>query len=261
MENRPPPPREIQFERGKILPKPPDEGRGGPSNRVDIVSIFLAIVVLAMGFAVATAGKWRSTKQKLSEAEKDKLNAELSFLKAQINPHFLFNTLNNLYTLAVTKNEKTAEGIMGLSNIMRYVTDDATADFVPLQREIDCIKDFIELQKLRLNEKTQVEFTVSGNPEKKKIAPLLLMTFVENSFKYGTSNREPSPIKIHIDCDDKTILFSAENKTYSRSMNTERKGVGIENVKQRLQRLYRDDQQLLISDKDSSYTVQLTIKD
>jgi two-component system, LytTR family, sensor kinase len=259
MNNRPPPPDRFRIETNNPPPPFNDKERIGP--RVDIVSIFLGIVVLAMGIAVKTVEEWQATKQKLSLTETDKLNAELSFLKAQINPHFLFNTLNNLYTLAITKNEKTAEGIMGLSNIMRYVTDDATADFVPLQKEIDCINDFIELQRLRLNEMTTINFSVPGNTEHKRIAPLLFMTFVENCFKYGTSNRETSPIKIRIECTDDAIIFSSENNIYNRLMIVERKGVGLQNVKQRLQHLYPGQHQLSITEAAGVFNVSLTIKD
>src|SRR6201999_506982 len=104
---------------------------------------------------------------------------------------FLFNTLNNIYTLAVIQDEHAPDSILKLSNIMRYVTDDTREDFVPLQSEVDCINDYIELQKLRLGTKTQVDFKITGDIESKQIAPLILMTFIENVFKYGISKHEP----------------------------------------------------------------------
>lgn len=259
-EGGPPAPREFVIDDDR--PPPPERmGNRKPGGaRVDIVSIFLGMVTLAMGFATRTAGEWQNTKHRLSEAETDKLNAELSFLKARINPHFLFNTLNNLYTLALTKSEKTADGIMGLSNIMRYVTDEAVEDFVPLQKEIDCIQDYIELQKLRLNEKTTIDFSVGGNALDKRIAPLLLMTFVENSFKYGTSNREESSIIIKIDYNDKGFGFSCRNKINNRSTE-ERTGVGIENAIKRLQHLYPGKHMLAITEDAGQFSVVLNIKD
>src|SRR5437773_3176321 len=162
--------------------------RGGP--RFDIISIILFVMTWSLSTALSIIKEWRTTLQKVSRAEADKVKAELAFLKAQINPHFLFNTLNNIYSLAITKNENTSFAVMKLSNIMRYVTDDATNDFVPLQMEIDCINDYIELQRLRLSKKAEINFAVSGNTEDKQIAPLILMTFVENVFKYGISTHE-----------------------------------------------------------------------
>jgi hypothetical protein len=258
-ENRPP---DREFRMDDFPPPELREEKGPRSSvHVDIVSIFLGVVVVAMGFAAKTAEAWQDTKQQLSEAEKAKLNAELSFLKAQINPHFLFNTLNNLYTLAVTKSDKTAEGIMDLSNIMRYVTDDALADFVSLEKEISCIKDFIELQKLRLTDKTKIEFSITGAIDQKRIGPLLLMTFVENCFKYGTSNHESASIIIRINTSSNRVVFYCENKIFNRLTIAERNAVGIYNAQQRLQHLYPGHHELLISESDGLFTVELTIKD
>jgi len=163
----PGPPR---FTTGNSRPAPPPgspadfNGSRPPGNRqgpkADVVSFFLYIVVVSLGLAMQIAQRWRETEKRAVQAEADKANAELSFLKAQINPHFLFNTLNNIYSMAVTLNPNTADSIMKLSNIMRYVTDEVTEDLVPLASEVACIRDYIDLQRLRLNRKTQVDFTV-----------------------------------------------------------------------------------------------------
>src|SRR6202008_3873902 len=110
-------------------------------------SLFIFIMIIALSTAAVINQQWRLTEQRAIQAEVDKANAELSFLKAQINPHFLFNTLNNIYTLAINNNEHTADSIMKLSNIMRYVTDEVGEDFVPVQNELDCIDNYIELQR------------------------------------------------------------------------------------------------------------------
>jgi len=233
-------------------------GRGGP--RFDIISMIVFIMTWSLSTAVSILKEWRTTLQKVSRAEADKVKAELAFLKAQINPHFLFNTLNNIYSLAVTKNENTSFAVMKLSNIMRYVTDDATHDFVSLQMEIDCIHDYIELQRLRLSKKAEVNFIVIGNTEDKQIAPLILMTFVENVFKYGISNHESSPVTIKVSTDEKTITFFSENKIFDHQKNIERTGIGIANTKQRLDHLYPNHHLLNIANGNGIYSVILTLQ-
>ncbi|MBO9658083.1 MAG: histidine kinase, partial [Chitinophagaceae bacterium] len=184
---------------GHPMPGPRENGPQGPSRNgrppwmpgrerpTDIVSIILFVTVWSLSTAICVIREWKRTESRVIQAEADKANAELSFLKAQINPHFLFNTLNNIYSLAITKNENTAESILKLSNIMRYVTDDVTEDYVSLENEIECLRDYIDLQRLRLGKKMTVEFTVDGDVTGKKIAPLILMNFIENVFKYGIS--------------------------------------------------------------------------
>jgi len=233
-------------------------GRGGP--RFDIISMIVFVMTWSLSTALSILKEWRTTLQKVSRAEADKVKAELAFLKAQINPHFLFNTLNNIYSLAVTKNEDTSFAVMKLSNIMRYVTDDATHDFVSLQMEIDCIHDYIELQRLRLSKKAEVNFTVTGNTEDKQIAPLILMTFVENVFKYGISNHESSPVTIKVSTDEKTITFFSENKIFDHQKNIERTGIGIANTKQRLDHLYPHRHLLNIANENGIYSVILTLQ-
>jgi two-component system, LytTR family, sensor kinase len=248
----------------KPPPKGPGEmnGRGDRrSPKVDIVSIFLFITILAMSLAIHIRQRLRLAQQRALQAEADKANAELSFLKAQINPHFLFNTLNNIYALAATKSGHTAESIMKLSNIMRYITDDVREEYVPLEDEIAFIGDYIDLQRLRLGDKMNVNFVVSGQPEGKKIAPLVLMTFIENVFKYGISSHEPSDIDIRLAVTDTTIQFFCQNKLYETKRQAESTGtgIGIVNTKQRLDYLYPGKYELKIDTGNGKYTVQLVL--
>ncbi|MCK7555001.1 sensor histidine kinase [Chitinophaga sedimenti] len=217
------------------------------------------LVTLAM--SIELGKQWRMTEQRITRAEADKANAELSFLKAQINPHFLFNTLNNIYSLAISKNEYTADSIMKLSNIMRYVTDDATEDYVSLEDEVACIRDYIALQRLRLGGKVQLDFDVSGDLDHKEIAPLILMTFIENVFKYGISNHEPTNITIRIFAEQHTITFFSRNRIFrAAAVAPERTGIGIANTRQRLEHLYQDRYLLNIREENDVYTVDLTLK-
>lgn len=241
-------------------PPPPVRNEPNRPGQTDIVSIVLFITAWSLSTAMTLARQWRLTEKKAIQAEADKANAELSFLKAQVNPHFLFNTLNNIYSLVITRNERAAEGILKLSNIMRYITDEVKADFVSLDSEISCIKDYIDLQKLRLGEKTTVQLELSGSTTDKQIAPLLLMSFIENAFKYGTSNHEPATIVIKLITDEFNTTFYCKNRLFESKKMTERTGTGIENARQRLQYLYFNKHLLDINTQNGFFTVQLTLQ-
>jgi two-component system LytT family sensor kinase len=227
----------------------------------DSTSLFIFLMIMALSTAIKTVQQWQLTEQRATRAEADKTNAELSFLKAQINPHFLFNTLNNIYTLAAIKDDNAADSIMKLSNIMRYVTDDVVEDFVPLQSEIDCISDYIELQRLRIGNNTKVNFEVEGDTGRKEIAPLIMMTFIENVFKYGVSKHEPSDIDIRILVQELNISFYCKNRIFGlQNSEYQRTGIGIKNTKQRLEHLYPGRHLLNISSLNNEYIVQLTLQ-
>ena len=241
-------------------PIPPEnKGRKQMSPPVDIVSIFLLIMLVLIVISTESVKRWRLTEQRAVQAESERAHAELSFLKAQINPHFLFNTLNNIYSLVVTNNENAADAVMKLSNIMRYVTDDVNELLGPLQGEIDCIDDYICLQKLRLGKNFNIQFSLKGNTAGKTIPPLTLMTFVENAFKHGVSTHEQTNIIIKIVAEDKYIHFFAQNTIFNKPRNMERNGIGIENTKKRLQALYPDKYFLNINENDKLYITELII--
>jgi LytS/YehU family sensor histidine kinase len=240
MDHRPSPPRDRPF-------------------KFDILSFFIFAMVMGMGTALSSIKELQLTEKRAILAEADRANAELSFLKAQINPHFLYNTLNNIYTLCVTGSENAADSIMKLSNIMRYVTDEAEANYVSLQGELDCIRDFIDLQKLRLGKKVSLAYNVTGDSSGHLISPLILMTFIENVFKYGLSNHVEAPIGISIDVFEDKIVFKSENRIFENMQKNDRLGVGIKNTKQRLEHLYPDKHQLNIDDKDGVFKVNLVL--
>lgn len=226
----------------------------------DIMSIILFLLVWLLSSAMFVFRQWRLTEQRALLAEAEKANAELSFLKAQVNPHFLFNTLNNIYSLAVSKSEHTADSIMKLSNIMRYIADEAREEKIDLQQEVDCIRDYIDLQQLRLGKNAQVMFTATGQMQWKKIPPLLLMTFVENCFKYGVSNHEPSPIVIRIEVGEKELYFETMNKLYEKQKYLERTGIGQQNALKRLQHMYPSKHSVSIDSDNGFYTVKVSLQ-
>src|SRR6202000_3415282 len=196
---------------------PPPQGPrpNGNNNRVRPLvnpfnlAIFLLVLVFSTGIRVIN--QWLRSEARNKEIANEKLAAELSFLKAQINPHFLFNTLNNIYALASDESEHPAAAVIKLSSIMRYVLTEARNDLVPLEKEIQFTSHYIELQKMRLTDKTIIDFSVRGEPLGRQIAPLLLLPFVENAFKYGISTREYSPINILLEIKDNALYFSICN--------------------------------------------------
>jgi hypothetical protein len=241
-----------------VLPRPP-RPRNPPLLSPWNFAIFLLVFVFSTGIRVIN--QWLRSEQRAKEITNEKLHAELSFLKAQINPHFLFNTLNNIYALASSQSEHTAAAVMKLSSIMRYVLTEARNDLVPLEKEILFTSHYIELQKMRLTDKTSIDFSIKGDPLGRQIAPLLLLPFVENAFKYGISTRECSPIHILLDIKEESLYFSISNhKHFNTSLRmADNTGIGISNTRRRLDLLYAGRYELIINDKSNEFTVHLNI--
>ncbi|MDQ2721318.1 MAG: histidine kinase [Bacteroidota bacterium] len=197
-------------------------------------------------------------KQKKDKIKLNKRSPEFSHLKARINPHFLFNTLNNIYSLSICKSEYTPEAILKLTDIMRYTIEAAEENWVPLEKEIQYIGNYIALQKLRNNDKLKVTFNVDGDIEKHKIAPLILINFIENAFKHGISNHLSCFIIIKISVLNNQLTLSVDNKKMN-SLKKERMGVGINYAKRALQLQYPGDHHLTINDQGEYYKIKLVI--
>jgi LytS/YehU family sensor histidine kinase len=200
-----------------------------------------------------------NTRLKLTEEEK--IRVELSYLKSQINPHFLFNTLNSIYALAIKENaNKTATGMLKLSGMMRYVVTEASNELVSLEKEMTYINNYIELQKLRLDKSVMLNFEINGDIQNQKIAPIILIPFIENAFKYGVNPDEDSNIKIVISISKLQIILLVENNKVTANSNTiEKTGYGIKNTKNRLALLYPARYELDINETATFYTVKLKI--
>lgn len=254
-ERRPPPPGDVRNPAGVLQKEPPLR-----EGHFDLVSIILFLCVWAISTILVISKQWRITSGNHEAARAAKANAELSFLKAQISPHFLFNTLNNIYSLAINKSDATPDGILRLSNIMRYVTDEASKDFVSLQQELDCINDFIALQRLRLSKNIQLLYQLRGNTGKVFIAPLMLMPFIENVFKHGIDNGQLTTLHILISVEANKIKLFTSNPLVGNEVNTGRPGVGLQNVKQRLELIYSNRYKLVMKEEGGDFIVNLEIK-
>jgi len=256
-EGRPGPPQNAMPPPGHI--PPPGGMHKGPPPMGNMFwshinhNFFLFFAVFFFSLLLRIALQWR-------QAQKEKLDAELSYLKAQINPHFLFNTLNSIYSLAIDKSDNTAPAVAKLSGMMRYVITDTAKEFVPLEKEIAYIKSYIELQRIRFGETIHLFFDVNGSPGGKQIAPLLLIPFIENAFKYGVNAEENSTIRIHIFIDENKLNMEVQNNKVNVQMKHEDKtGTGIANTQSRLQLLYPARHFLKITDIEKEFLVSLTL--
>ena len=186
---------------------------------------------------------------------------ELKLLRSQLHPHFLFNTLNNLYSLALEKSDKTPDLIIRLGDMLSYIIYDCNSDRVLLSKEIDFLNSFIELQKVRFIS-CDIKLDITGDIDEQKIAPMLLHTFIDNSFKHGAARISgDSWIKISIDINSGFIDFKVENNIPAgKDMIKETGGIGIENAKKRLQLIYRDRYDLQIHHSESTYSVFLKLQ-
>ncbi|CAZ96697.1 sensor histidine kinase [Zobellia galactanivorans] len=191
--------------------------------------------------------------------EKEKVQSELQFLKTQLNPHFLFNSLNTIYSLSVKKSPDTSEAIINLSELMRYMIYEADKDLVPLNKEIEYIKNYVALQRLRLADSENVFLKISGDDTGKIIPSLLFISFIENAFKYGTDYDGKTNVKINLLIKEKSIHLYVVNKIGKHRAKSESSGVGLQNVKNRLNFLYPNSHELDIKDDGATYEVNLIL--
>jgi len=222
------------------------------------ISLFFVIYILATSLFRLARGYFR-----LQEIEKEKTLSELKALKSQINPHFLFNSLNSIYSLARKKSGIVPDKIVQLSDLMRHIIYESENDFIPLEKEVEMVINYIELQKLRTDEKNKINFEISGEIKDKRIEPLLFLPFVENSFKHGLKGGAADGyVTIKITVLGTALNFEIENsKGNPNEINNEKyKGIGIENVKRRLDLIYPGLHSLQISDNEKIFKVSLQLQ-
>jgi len=200
----------------------------------------------------------RSHRYKLAS---EKQTSEINLLKSQVNPHFLMNTLNNLYSLVYTGSDRASEAILKLSDIMRYMLYDTNVEKVPLVNEIKYLQSFIELQMLRFTNKELVELEITGEPDGRMIAPMLLVPFVENAFKHGNKNLPGMGISISMDITDSRLKFEVNNIKASKMINkAPESGIGLANIQKRLELQYPGKHDLLITEGIDYYNILLTVE-
>lgn len=201
------------------------------------------------------------TRQYLARLKEEKLKAELSSLKSQINPHFLFNTLNSIYTLSVKNDSRTSDAIINLAGLMRYVIREAQDHKIPLHKELEYISNYIELQQARLGNTARIIFDSSGNAGSLEIVPLILITYIENAFKYGINpDVEDCRVEVRIQVTETGLKMFVFNRIVPLAGSIESTGIGITNTAERLQLLYPDRHKVEVSENDETYSITLTLE-
>ena len=239
---------------------PKKGGRGNHSLDFSISMIFITAFVLGISTSITAIQKWQHDQQHKQELEQEKTSSELSFLKAQINPHFFFNTLNNIYALTVVDVEKSREAIHKLSRMMRYLLYETQQDTTLLSKEIGFIKDYIDLMQLRLTDKVTLEFNHPENLKDVQVAPMLFLPFVENAFKHGISATQKSDISIIITQSEGGLDLTVSNSIFEdqpQSMEGS-SGIGLVNTRRRLDLMYPEKYTLSINAGDK-YIVKLKL--
>ena len=210
------------------------------------------------GNAIRLAKQQREQERQLREAERNLLESELAVLRSQINPHFLFNTLNFLYAQVYPLSENAAKAVLLLSDTMRYALHEHVNGKVMLAQEIEHIKNYIAINQLRFNNQLQIDFQVIGNTQFMMILPLVLLTFVENCFKHGELSDATNPLSIRLEVAQHILTFQTRNK--KRSGPKEKStGIGLVNTTRRLDLSYPDRYQLVLKDEPLAYACTLTI--
>jgi|WetSurMetagenome_2_1015567.scaffolds.fasta_scaffold05319_5 two-component system, LytTR family, sensor kinase len=242
-------------------------------HRVYTLYNYLTAILIFVFGAVPVAG-WKVARLlqshylHLQKVEHDKLEAELKLketelklLKGQIQPHFLFNTLNNLYLLALEKSDKTPDLVLRLSELLSYITYDCSAEKISLDKEIEFINSFIELERIRY-ETCDITLKIEGETNNLKIAPMILHTFIDNSFKHGAEKDQGNPwIKISIDVKENILSFIVKNSTVEYEQSESKvQGIGIANARKRLDLIYPERYELEIDNSDESYSVFLKLE-
>ena len=220
-----------------------------------------ALFYLAFTLTLELSKKWYAQQQLLQKIQVEKLNTELQYLKAQMNPHFLFNSLNSIHFQIDKTNKEARESLQKFSSMLRYQLYECNADTVPVEKEIVYLQYYVDMQRLRKNNQYQIKFDASPEIKNFNIAPLLLLPFIENAFKHLSAHTDkPNYINIQMDKQDEVFYFTINNTKDITAQVYEEGGIGLRNVERRLELLYNGNHELKIENKDETFSVMLKIK-
>ncbi len=245
-------------------PRRPPRGGGGFNRMWDTFVILLSMFTLGISTSLTAVQKWQKDAELRQDLEQAKTTSELSFLKAQINPHFFFNTLNNIYALTMIDVDTAREALHRLSRMMRYVLYDTGSDTVLLSQELAFVQDYIQLMQLRLTDKVTVNFEQPSPLQDVPIAPMLLLPFVENAFKHGVSATQPSQIGIRVRQQEGRLEIAVRNTNFPEKGPALEagSGIGLVNTRRRLDLLYPGRYTLNVSERTAQgeFLINLTLK-
>ncbi|RAU81571.1 sensor histidine kinase [Pontibacter arcticus] len=218
-----------------------------------------SVTYLMLGIAYGYVVNYFKTQEEKKKLEQAKLTTELAFLRSQINPHFLFNTINDIYALTYQKSELAPEALLKLSGLLRYMLRESEQKQVLLTKEADYLQDVVDLQKIGLKGNAFIEFEQEGSINGKLIAPLMLIAFVENAFKHGVCTDPDNPIEMHLRVENDTLYFTVFNQK-NKDQKDKTGGIGLTNVRRRLELLYPEKYNLTITEEEHTFKVALTLQ-
>lgn len=233
-----------------------------PHKQFKVINyLFTSILLSGFGLGLAVVNRLTENEKQRKELEKQKLHSELAFLKNQVSPHFFFNTLNNIYALIGLDASTAQVSVHKLSKLMRYLLYESDNGQTRLSQEIDFMHNYIDLMRLRLNQKMDVKIDFPKDFIDIAMPPLLFISFIENAFKHGVSNRESSFVHIRMAIDENKIHFFCENSklNHNSSSDLSNSGIGLENIKKRLSLLFPETHELKIENDDSVFKVELIL--
>lgn len=240
------------------MPEPAD-GPPGPLRIRHALPIVFSLSIFLLGGIFSLVVDFYKRERVSKELENEQKEIKLQFLRNQLNPHFLFNSLNSIYSLVRSKSDNAPEAVITLSELMRYMLYEAGDEQVALEKEINYIQNYIALQRLRLKNTEAVKLNIKGETRHLKIYPLLLISFIENAFKYGTDYKGNTHIDIKIVVENNKLFFNVENIVGLYKRDDKNSGVGLENIKNQLKHLYSNNHNLTIKEDQTHYKVYLTI--
>jgi sensor histidine kinase YesM len=227
--------------------------------RIFLHAIFATFNICGIAVAIKLFKYWYLEKEAKQQAQQANLTSQLELLKSQVHPHFLFNTLNNLYSLTLERSDDAPAVVLQLSGLLRYMLYECNADRVPLTKEIEIINDYIKLERIRYGDRLEVSTSYTGEIKNRMIAPLLILPFLENSFKHGASEQiEQCWISLDLSVMDNTLNLKLINSR--RHSDSAKRGIGLENAKKRLDLLYSSAYLLKITPDEEIFTVSLSIQ-
>ena len=242
----------VTNQRNELLPEMP----GSP---IDVVSTMVALLMMGMNLGVKLFFKSERDVSELQEAERQNLEAQLAYLRYQVNPHFYMNTLNNIHALVDIDPERAKTTVVELSKMMRYILYDGERNGVSLKREIQFLDNYVRLMRLRYTSSVRIDVEVPETVPDRHIPPLMLIIFVENAFKHGISYSEDSFVEVKVAVNGERLVFCCRNSKHHNTETDAKGGVGLVNVRRRLDLLYGDRYALDVDDSDGEYGVRLEL--